>query len=100
MAYISAEQVAATPRNAFLIEGAPVLAVEITSPSDRNDDVLDKMQEYIDTGVKLVWKVEPALGMVTVLRPDAEPEELNVNGYLDGGSHLPGFRISVAEIFA
>ena len=100
VAYISAEQVAATPRNAFLIEGAPVLAVEILSPSDRNDDVTDKLQEYIDAGVKLVWRVEPVLGLVTVLRPDTEPEGLNVNGYLDGGPHLPGFRVAVAEIFA
>ncbi len=100
VAYISAEQVAATPKNAFLIEGAPVLAVEIMSASDRNDDVTDKMEEYIDAGVKLVWRVEPALGMVTVLRPGTEPEGINVHGYLDGEPSLPGFRVAVAEIFA
>ena len=100
VAYLSAEQLAATPKNASLVEGPPVLAVEMLSPSDRNDDVTDKVEGYLDAGVKLVWRVEPVLGLVTVFSPDAEPEGLNVNSYLDGGSHLPGFRVSVAEIFA
>ena len=100
VAYLSAEQLAATPKNASLVEGPPVLAVEILSPSDRNDDVTDKIEGYLEAGVKIVWRVEPVLGLVTVFRPDAEPEGLNVNGSLDGGLHLPGFRVSVAEIFA
>ena len=100
VAYLSAEQAAATARRAFLIEGPPVLAVEILSPSDRVDDMAEKMEGYLRTGVKLAWRVEPIFGLVTVFRPDAEPEGLNVNGFLDGGMHLPGFRVAVAEIFA
>lgn len=100
VAYISAEQVAITPKKAFLIDGPPVLAVEILSPSDRNDDVADKVWEYIDAGVKLIWRVEPVVGLVTVFRPDAEPEGVNIHGHLDGDPHLPGFRVAVAEIFA
>ena len=100
VAYISAEQIATTPRNAFLIEGAPVLAVEILSPSDRNDDVADKIYEFLEAGVKQVWRVEPTLGLITVFKPDAEPEGFNIHGHLDGDPHLPGFRVAVAEIFA
>ena len=99
VAYISAEQAAATPKRAFLIEGAPVLAVEILSLTDSNTDVTEKVWEYIDAGVKLVWRVEPVVGLVTVFRPDAEPEGFNIHGHLDGGPHLPGFRVAVAEIF-
>ena len=100
VAYISAEQILRTPKNAFLIEGAPVLAVEILSPSDRNDDVTEKITEYLDAGTALVWRVEPALGIVTVFRPDAEPESFNMHGHLTAEPHLPGFRVAVAEIFA
>lgn len=100
VAYISAERLAATPKNAFLVEGAPVLAVEILSPSDRNEDVLEKVQAYLDAGVKLIWQVEPTFGTIMVYRPDAEPEGFNVHGSLDGGPHLPGFRVAVSEIFA
>lgn len=100
VAYISAEQAAATSKRAFLIDGPPVLAVEILSPSDRNDDITDKVWGYIDAGVKLVWRVEPVVGLVTVFRPDAEPEGINIHGHLTGDPHLPGFRVAVADIFA
>lgn len=99
VAYISPEQIAATPKNSFLIEGAPVLAVEILSPSDRNDDMMDKIQELLDAGVKMVWRVEPIVGLITVFRPDAEPEGFNIHDHLSGEPHLPGFRVAVAEIF-
>ena len=36
VAYVTAEQAAATPKDATIIEGPPVLAVEILSRSDRN----------------------------------------------------------------
>ena len=100
VAYLSAEQAAATPKNAFLVEGAPILAVETLSPSDRNDDVTAKTQGYLDAGVQLIWQVEPTFGTIMVYRPDAEPEGFNVHAELDGGSHLPGFRVAVAEVFA
>ena len=100
VAYLSPELTAATSEKAFLIDGPPVLAVEILSPSDRVDHVAEKIEGYLQAGVKLAWRVEPAHKLVTVFRPDAEPEGLNVNGSLDGGLHLPGFRVSVAEIFA
>ena len=100
VAYLSAEQAAATAKRAFLIEGPPVLAVEILSPSDRVDDMGEKINGYLQAGTKMAWRVEPVFGLITVFRPDAEPEGLNVNGFLDGGPHLPGFRVPVAEIFA
>ena len=99
VAYLSPELTAATPEKTFLIDGPPVLAVEILSPSDRVDDVAEKMEGYLQAGVKLAWRVEPVHKIVTVFRPDEEPEGLNIHGYLDGGVHLPGFRVSVVEIF-
>ena len=98
VAYLSAEQMAATAKRASLIEGPPVLAVEILSPSDRVDGLGEKIDGYLQAGVKLAWRVEPVFGLITVFRPDAEPEGLNVNDDLDGGPRLPGFRVSV--IFA
>ncbi len=77
-----------------------MLAVEILSFSDRVDDVAEKIEGYLEAGVKLAWRVEPIHQIVTVFRSDAEPEGLNIYGYLDGGPHLPGFRVTVAEIFA
>jgi Uma2 family endonuclease len=98
--YISAALADATDDEAFLIEGPPILAVEILSKSDTQEDILDKVHEYLDAGVKVVWVIEPVFQTVTVYRPDAEPELFNVRQELVGDPHLPGLRIKVADIFA
>ncbi len=99
VAYISAEQAAATPKNARLIEGSPVLAVEVLSPSDKHEDVAEKIEQYLLAGTALVWLVDPVFGTVTVHRGDAQPQLFNTDDELTAEPHLPGFRILVAEIF-
>ena len=99
VAYVNAEQAAATPRDAKVIEGPPVLAVEILSPSDRQQDVMGKIDEYLRAGVLLVWSVEPMSSTITVYRPDAAPTTCNVHDEITAEPHLPGFRVAVAEIF-
>jgi Uma2 family endonuclease len=78
---------------------APDLAVEVLSPSDRMADTLAKIAMYLDAGVRIVWLINPASETVTVFLPDAAPTTLHVDGSLDGGDVLPGFRVPVAEIF-
>jgi Uma2 family endonuclease len=41
------------------IEGAPLLAVEVLSPSSRRRDVGDKLTAYRDAGVPSYWVVDP-----------------------------------------
>lgn len=100
VAYVTTEQAAATPPNASVIEGAPLLAVEILSPSDQTDDAADKIEEYLRSGVLLVWRVEPRVRLITVFRPDAAPRSFNIQDELTAEPHLPGFRVAVSEIFA
>lgn len=99
VAYISAETAATITEKASLVEGPPVLAVEILSPSDKQEDVLDKVRDYLDSGVKLVWVVEPVFRTVCVYRPDAPPTMFNDTQELRGEPHLPGFGAAVAEVF-
>ncbi len=99
VAYVSPEVVANTPRQARLFEGPPVLAVEILSPSDSHGRVAEKVRAYLETGVALVWLVDPEFRTVIVYRPDAEPELFNVLQEISGGAHLPGFRVAVAKLF-
>jgi Uma2 family endonuclease len=100
VAYISAKTAKATPETASLVEGPPVLAVEILSPSDTHEDVSDKVAEYLDSGVMLVWVLDPAFRTVTVYQPGQEPALFNAAQSVDGGVHLPGFRALVADLFA
>jgi Uma2 family endonuclease len=83
-----------------IYDGPPLLAVEIRSPSDRDDDVETKVDEYLAAGVPLVWVISPRRRTVTVIRPDAEPELFSESEEMSGEPHLPGLRFKVAELFA
>jgi Uma2 family endonuclease len=99
LAYISAEHKARRVRGASFIDGAPVLAVEILSPHDTAEGIAEKVREYLDAGVALVWEVNPFHRTVTVYRPDAPPELFNERQDLTAEPHLRGFRARVAEVF-
>lgn len=99
LAYIDAKLAATTPQDAFLIDGPPLLVVEVLSPSDSQEDILEKVRDYIEAGVKLVWVAEPVFRTVTVYRPDAQPQMYSGNQELSGEPHLPGFHTPVAEVF-
>ncbi|HEX8201387.1 MAG TPA: Uma2 family endonuclease [Isosphaeraceae bacterium] len=99
VAYVSAEVAAATPEKAAYFEGPPVLAVEILSPSDRQEEIDEKVALYLETGVLLVWVVSPRFRTVCVYRPGAAPELFNETHELTAEPHLPGFRVAVAQLF-
>ena len=99
VAYIGKELADATPEGASLIAGPPVLAIEILSPSDEQEDIQAKIDEYLRTRVKIVWVVEPVHKTITVYRPDAEPELFSLSDEITAEPHLPGFRAKVAELF-
>ena len=99
VAFVAAATVARQTDETTMIDGPPLLAVEILSPSDKQEEILDKVGEYLAAGVGLVWVVEPRFRTVTVYRHDAEPELFNVRQELSAEPHLPGFRVSVAAIF-
>jgi Uma2 family endonuclease len=98
--YVSAEVAANQPNDTTLIDGVPVLAVEILSPSDTLEEIDTKIDEYLAAGVALVWTIDPHDRTVTIYRPGQEPEVVNVREELSGEPHLPGFRVPVAALFA
>lgn len=78
---------------------APDLAVEILSPTDRWSEVIAKVGEYLEAGVREVWVIDPELSQVEVFRPDAAPKTYRANDELSSVAVLPGFRCSVADLF-
>jgi Uma2 family endonuclease len=97
--YVSADVAARQGDDTSLIDGVPVLAVEILSPNDTQEEVHEKVTEYLRAGVPLVWIVDPYDRTVRVYRPDARPQLFNEDQELTGESHLPGFRVPVARMF-
>ncbi|HEY2157817.1 MAG TPA: Uma2 family endonuclease [Isosphaeraceae bacterium] len=99
IAYVSPELAAATPESQAVFLGAPVLAAEVLSPSDKQEDVDDKVAAYLDAGVHHVWVVQPRFRTVTAYRPDSEQRLYTIRDDIDAEPHLPGFRAAVATIF-
>ncbi len=79
--------------------GAPDLAVEVISPSDRYEDVEERVADYLSAGTHVVWVVSPARRTVTVHRPDLPPALLSVSEVLEAEDLLSGFRMQVGELF-
>ena len=80
-------------------DGAPDLAVDVLSPSNRFGNVQRTVQEYLDAGTRLVWVVDPEARNVTVYRPGGRWTFVGENGTLDGEDVLPGFTLTLMEIW-
>ncbi len=80
-------------------EGAPDLAVDVLSPSDRSADVQQKVRDFLDAGSRLVWVVAPQARTVTVYRADGSARFLREQDTLEGEDILPGLAILLKEIF-
>src|SRR5262249_51391545 len=75
------------------------LAVEVLSPNDRADRTQRKITDYLNTGVELVWVVDPEDRTVTVYRPTNGPQVLHEQDEVSGEDVLPGFRCLVVDFF-
>ena len=99
VAYISADLANRTPDTVSIIDGIPTLTVEILSPSDKHEDVVEKIELYLQSDVQVVWVVDPDLRTVVVHRPDTAAVMFNHEQEITAEPHLPGFKVSVAEFF-
>jgi Uma2 family endonuclease len=99
VAVISAEQADAMSDETTMIQGPAILIAEILSPSDTTVDVFDRVEEYLECGVKVVWVIHPYFRTVTVHRREAEPATYNRSHTLTGDPELPGFSCPVAAFF-
>jgi Uma2 family endonuclease len=77
---------------------APDLAAEVLSPSERPRHILDKVGEYLEAGVRLVWVIDPRKARAIVYRSLSAVRQLGAGDELDGEDVLPGFRCRLADI--
>jgi len=80
----------------------PDLAVEVTSPSDRDTRLHQKVELYLAAGVGRVWIVRPGLRTVAVHRPDGTARTYRPGDTLtsdDAGFAVEGFALPLAELF-
>ena len=82
------------------LAGAPDLAVEVLSPSDRIRLVERKLDHYFDHGTRLAWVVDWRKKQVHVYTPDSIETLRHGNDNLGGGEVLAGFRVKLNKVFA
>jgi len=77
---------------------APEWAIEIISPTDNAPDIRAKRNIYIEAGI-LYGELYPQTQSIDVYAPGKLMGTIGVDGFLDGGDVLPGFRVALKEIF-
>jgi len=80
-------------------EGAPDLAIEVISPSDPYTEVRHKVREYLRAGTQLVIVIDPKTEGATIYAPTGS-RELTIEDSLDAGDVVPGWSLSLRELFA
>ncbi len=79
--------------------GAPDLAIEVISPTDRLAAVERKAAEWIAAGARMAVVANPRSHSVKVYTPNAPVAELGEDGVIDGGDVVPGWSVPVSGVF-
>ena len=78
----------------------PDFVIEIVSPNDKFADVMDKAQDYLRDGVRLVWVIDMQGRRAFVFEPDAESvRTLKGDALLAADDLLPGFSLKLSDLF-
>ncbi|HLC15616.1 MAG TPA: Uma2 family endonuclease [Thermodesulfovibrionia bacterium] len=75
----------------------PLLVVEIMSPSQSVQEMLDKIEKYFQNGVQSCWLIHPALKTITLFTPDMKGRTYSAGTLKD---HVTGIEVSVEEVFS
>ncbi len=78
---------------------APDFAAEIISPRNSAADIHAKVRELLRAGTRLIWIFYPDTETVVVHTPPSGAQTFERDAVLDGGDVLPGFTLSVKDIF-
>jgi Uma2 family endonuclease len=76
----------------------PDLAVEAISANDTAYELDEKLEDYRQAGVPLVWVINPKSRTVRIHRRDGSVGYIHEDGELSGEDVIPGFRCPVREI--
>lgn len=75
----------------------PLLAVEIESPTQSTQDLVDKARQMIEAGTQSCWIVQPSLQTITVLTGDLKPKTFTEGTVDDPATDIT---VTLEEIFA
>jgi Uma2 family endonuclease len=99
-AFISNETLAALagPVEGFF-PGAPDLAIEVRSPSDRDADLAGKIAGWLDAGSRAVLVIDPQRARAAVYRPGNRMASFLRDNIVALPDLLPGWSLMLGELF-
>jgi Uma2 family endonuclease len=77
----------------------PDFVIELRSKTDNLKTIKEKMEEYLENGVRLGWLIDPYEKQVYIYRQNGEVEILDNPKRVSGEDVLQGFELDLAEIF-
>jgi Uma2 family endonuclease len=78
----------------------PDFVIELRSRTDRLAALQDKMQEYLNSGLRLGWLIDPQNKRVEIYRCRQSVEILDQPERLAGEDVLPGFVLNVSSLWS
>ena len=81
------------------LETIPELVIEVRSKNDTAAEVDEKVADFLKAGVAIVWVVEPATETVVEYRSGQPIKTLGKADELLCEDVIPGFRLSLIELF-
>ncbi len=79
---------------------SPNLAIEVLSAGNTVREMDEKLHDYFDHDVELVWYCDPVQQTVTVYHSPTDSRIVRYPELLTGDPLLPGFTVSLPELFA
>ncbi|HUP88370.1 MAG TPA: Uma2 family endonuclease, partial [Longimicrobiales bacterium] len=98
VSFVASSRLAYGTADPFL-NGAPDLAVEVVSPSNRAAELLEKIAEYFAGGAKVVWVVYPRTKSIVVHLANGEVGIVAGEDPLTAPDVLPGFSVPAHLVF-
>lgn len=99
LTFIRNEKIPAGDAEKRFLEIVPDLVVEVLSPSDSMRFVGHKIGEFLESGVPIVWLVDPEQRTVTVYRSLSNTERYTSEDTIIADPVLPGFSCTVSRFF-
>jgi Uma2 family endonuclease len=99
VAWVEGSKVDAHADPERLFRCVPDLAIEIDLTSGKKPDGQQRVVDYLEAGVRLVWVIDPHSRSAVSYRPDGSARLLRTEDVLDAEEVVPGFRLPLAELF-
>jgi Uma2 family endonuclease len=97
--WIEKSKLANVPTGVKFPQVIPDFVVELRSDTDRMPKLREKMEEYRANGVRLGLLINPKNKQVEIYRPEQEPSVLESPTSIDCSEVMPGFILSMSEIW-